>query len=334
MKLTMKSLFDENCIIDLSLIGSAETKSIVMGILFMRLQEHRLANATTLNTPLKHVTVLEEAHHLLRRTSDVQSAEGANMQGKSVEMITNGIAEMRTYGEGFIIVDQSPNLLDSSAIRNTNTKIILRLPDEADRVLVGAAAGLTDLQFNEITKLETGVAVVYQNNWLEPVLCKVHQFNNEKPHSYKFDMMAQLKGNREVASRIIKIILTENYTSNELNNLLQNNTKLNSVLKHQLLNELTENEDLTILKKGNESLLGEFFASYIPVLEVISFASNSYTLDDFNVKFNKAITMYVGHHEFKDVIQECLMIYYCKLNRSFKDYYLQWFDHKTKGVII
>ena len=98
-------LFDENCIIDLSLIGSAETKSIVMGILFMRLQEHRLANATTLNTPLKHVTVLEEAHHLLRRTSDVQSAEGANMQGKSVEMITNGIAEMRTYGEGFIIVD-------------------------------------------------------------------------------------------------------------------------------------------------------------------------------------------------------------------------------------
>ena len=96
--------------------------------------------------------------------------------------------------------------MDSSAIRNTNTKIILRLPDEADRVLVGAAAGLTDLQFNEITKLETGVAVVYQNNWLEPVLCKVHQFNNEKPHSYKFDMMAQLKGNREIASRIIKII--------------------------------------------------------------------------------------------------------------------------------
>ena len=188
-------LFDENCIVDLSLIGSAETKSIVMGILFMRLQEHRLANATTLNTPLKHVTVLEEAHHLLRRTSDVQSAEGANMQGKSVEMITNGIAEMRTYGEGFIIVDQSPNLLDSSAIRNTNTKIILRLPDEADRVLVGAAAGLTDLQFNEITKLETGVAVVYQNNWLEPVLCKVHEFKNEKPHSYKFDMMAQLKEN-------------------------------------------------------------------------------------------------------------------------------------------
>ena len=52
-----------------------------------------------------------------------QSQEGANLQGKSVEMITNSIAEMRTYGEGFIIADQSPELLDEAVIRNTNTKI-------------------------------------------------------------------------------------------------------------------------------------------------------------------------------------------------------------------
>ena len=80
-----------------------ETKSLVMGIVFMRLQEHRMAFTDAMNVPLKHVTVLEEAHHLLRRTSDVQSNESANLQGKSVEMITNSIAEMRTYGEGFII---------------------------------------------------------------------------------------------------------------------------------------------------------------------------------------------------------------------------------------
>ena len=48
-------------------------------------------------------------------------------------MISNAIAEMRTYGEGFVIVDQSPNAVDISAIRNTNTKIIMRLPDEQDR---------------------------------------------------------------------------------------------------------------------------------------------------------------------------------------------------------
>ena len=55
-------------------------------------------------------------------------------------MLSNAIAEMRTYGEGFIIADQAPGLMDMSVIRNTNTKIILRLPDQADRELVGRAA--------------------------------------------------------------------------------------------------------------------------------------------------------------------------------------------------
>lgn len=178
-------LFDENVIIDLSRVGSSETKSFMMGILVMRLNEHRMANATTLNSPLRHVTILEEAHHLLKRTSTEQSAEGSNLAGKSVEMLSNAIAEMRTYGEGFIIVDQSPNMLDLSAIRNTNTKIILRLPDEADRQLVGKAAGLTDEQLTEIIRLPKGVAAIYQNEWLGPVLCQVNRFDGvERPYVF------------------------------------------------------------------------------------------------------------------------------------------------------
>ena len=84
-----------------------------------------------MNLPLRHITILEEAHHLLRRTSTAQSSEGSNVLGKSVEMISNAIAEMRSYGEGFVIVDQSPGLLDMSVMRNTNTKLILRLPRKA-----------------------------------------------------------------------------------------------------------------------------------------------------------------------------------------------------------
>jgi len=82
-----------------------------------------------LNHPLRHVTVLEEAHHLLRKTSTAQSEDGSNMMGKAVEMISNAIAEMRSYGDGFIIADQSPGLLDASVLRNTNTKFIMRLPE-------------------------------------------------------------------------------------------------------------------------------------------------------------------------------------------------------------
>lgn len=169
-------LFDKNVIVDLSRVGSLETKSLIMGMLVLKLQEHRMAMATGMNEKLKHITVLEEAHNLLKRTSTEQASESANLLGKSVEMLANAIAEMRTYGEGFVIADQAPGLLDMSVIRNTNTKIIMRLPDRTDRELVGRAANLNDDQITELAKLPCGVAAIYQNEWVQPVLCKVKKY--------------------------------------------------------------------------------------------------------------------------------------------------------------
>ena len=181
-------LFESNVIVDLSRTGSSETKALIMGILVMKLQEYRLVNASGGNLPLKHVTVLEEAHNILKRTSTEQSSEGANLLGKSVEMLANSIAEMRTYGEGFIIADQAPGLMDMSVIRNTNTKIILRLPDLGDRELVGHAAGLNDDQILELSRLKKFVAAIYQNNWLESVLCNIDT-NFKKVPLYNYQGM-------------------------------------------------------------------------------------------------------------------------------------------------
>ena len=181
-------LFNKNAIVDLSRVGSPETKSLIMGILVLKLQEWRMAETdrSGSDNDLRHITVLEEAHHLLRRTSTDQSQESSNLQGKSVEMLSTAIAEMRTYGEGFIIADQSPGIMDMSVVRNTNTKIILRLPDESDRQLVGRAAGLNDEQIQELTKLKTRVAAVYQNNWLEPILCEIDTFDDSEKNKFSF----------------------------------------------------------------------------------------------------------------------------------------------------
>lgn len=183
-----RDLFDRNVIIDLSRVGSSETKSLIMGMLVLKLQEYRMAGAVVMNSELNHITVLEEAHNLLKRTSTEISSESANLMGKSVEMLANAIAEMRTYGEGFIIADQAPGLLDLSVIRNTNTKIIMRLPDRSDRELVGGAANLNDDQIVELAKLPCGVAAIYQNEWIQPVLCKVNKFEMpQEMYSYSPD---------------------------------------------------------------------------------------------------------------------------------------------------
>ena len=176
-ELSAEKLCDESVIVDLSRVSASETKALLMGVLFQRLQEHRIAQkAAPANSRLKHVTVLEEAHHLLRKTSTAQGDEAANLAGKSIEMLTNAIAEMRTYGEGFVIADQAPGLLDPSVIRNTNTKIVFNLPDFEDRALVGKAQGLRDEQIDELAHLRRGHASVYQNHWQEAVLCHVDHF--------------------------------------------------------------------------------------------------------------------------------------------------------------
>lgn len=166
-------LFDRNTIVDLSRVGSAETKALIMGVLVMKLNEHRIARSNGMNLPLRHITVLEEAHNLLRRTNTAQSAESSNVAGKSVEMISNSIAEMRTYGEGFIIVDQSPTAVDISAIKNTNTKIVMRLPERADFETIGNAFSLDEEQIREIARLRRGAAIVSQTGWLEPVMVRI-----------------------------------------------------------------------------------------------------------------------------------------------------------------
>lgn len=179
-------LFDENTIVDLSRVGSSETKSLIMGILVLKLTEYRMANADGANKGLRHITVMEEAHNLLKRTSAAGPA-GSNVIGKSVEMICNNIAEMRTYGEGFIIVDQSPTAVDIAAIKNTNTKIIMRLPEQADCEAVGNAMGLEENQIKEIARLSTGCAIVMQNNWLESVLTQIDAYRGQ--HQKEFPMI-------------------------------------------------------------------------------------------------------------------------------------------------
>ena len=201
------SLFDKNVIVDLSRIGALETKSLIMGLLIMRLSEHRMSTVEGMNVPFKHMTILEEAHNILKRTSTEQNPESPSVAGKSVEMISNAIAEMRTYGEGFVIVDQSPSAVDISAIRNTNTKIIMRLPDETDRRLAGKSAGLKDEQLDEIAKLPKGVAVVYQNDWVDPVLCKIQKYKGEESQ-YHYEPMVHLnKSTARLKKNLLGLLL-------------------------------------------------------------------------------------------------------------------------------
>jgi DNA helicase HerA-like ATPase len=259
-EITSEKLFDKNTIIDLSRVASSETKSLLMGIIFMKLQEYRIAKRSGNNSALKHVTIIEEAHNLLKRTNSEQSQGSSNLQGKSVEMISNAVAEMRTYGEGFILADQAPGLLDPSAIRNTNTKICLRLPSQEDRELVGKAMNLNELQINELAKLKTGVGAVYQNDWQEAMLCKFRYFKGKEQNFDYQSISNNLKNaNFFVAKQLVSRRLGKELDIEKLS-VLSKNPILKEVVFGIKHNSFTENE---IAKKLYELLEIEMILNII-----------------------------------------------------------------------
>lgn len=197
-----ETLFDQNCILDISRVKSSETKALIMGLVVYILNEYRMDRKSGNNDGLRHVTVLEEAHNLLKNTTNGVS----ELVGKSVEMLTNTIAEIRTYGEGFIIVDQSPSSVDIAAIKNTNTKIVLRTPEVHDRQAVGRSVGLSDDQIDEIAKLPSGVAVVYQNNWISPVLTLVNKANVTET-AYRCQNHVEIKPLKTARTEILAMLM-------------------------------------------------------------------------------------------------------------------------------
>ena len=199
------ALFDGSAVVDISHIGSAETKSLLMGVLVMRQMEYRMCS-DRMNAPLTHVTVLEEAHHLLRAQNPT-SAEGSGMRAASVEMISNAIAEMRTYGEGFVIADQSPSMMDQSAIRNTQTKVFYMLPEGSDRDIAGTSLSLSEEQRQELARLTTGVAAVFQTGWSDAVLCRIDHFRKEQERPYVHNAAATRVDSRTVLGQCIAVMM-------------------------------------------------------------------------------------------------------------------------------
>ena len=301
-----------------------------MGILVMRLQEYRMTSGV-MNADLKHVTVLEEAHNLLKRTSTEQSSESSNLLGKSVEMLSNAIAEVRTYGEGFIIADQAPGLLDMSVIRNTNTKIIMRLPDAEDRNLVGKSANLSDEQIKELAKIPTGVAAVYQNNWLEPVLCKVDYEKTDGIYVNQNDSL--LGANREdivVINKLLDRVAGERLDLN-MNELVQ------KIIRSSISTK-TKAETIRLFKRNGEISLKDISSVIYEIVsspELVKEADQAESIEDWKNTFVYSEESIISDlsEEKQNQIAECILREQIERHDKPDEYLEIWYKYVSGEVI-
>jgi len=164
-------LLDRNVVFEIEDVGDDRDKAFLMGTVLIQLTEHlrlraRAAGPAGAAPGLRHLSVFEEAHRLLRRPD----AEAAGAGAHAVEMFAGLLAEIRAYGEGLVIAEQIPAKLIPDAIKNTAVKIVHRLPAADDRETVGATMNLTDAQSRYLVTLPPGQAAVFADGMDFPVL--------------------------------------------------------------------------------------------------------------------------------------------------------------------
>ena len=162
--LDITALLTRNVVLELEDIGNDQDKAFFIGAVLLRITEHLRRRATPGPVRLHHVTVIEEAHRLLRH------AESGSPAAHAVELFAGLLAEIRAYGEGVVVAEQIPSKIIPDVVKNSAVKIVHRLPAQDDRDAVGATMNLTDDQSRHLVTLPPGRAAVFTDGMDHPLL--------------------------------------------------------------------------------------------------------------------------------------------------------------------
>ena len=151
-------------VLELNAIDNEEQKSVLMALLLIQICVYTKQNHKG-DGKLKNLLLLDEAHVLFK--AQQESGEEGNHAVRSLE---NMLAEIRSYGTGIVIADQSPAAVGSEVIKNTDIKVVFRLVDSNDRKTIADTTNMTELMRKYIPKLEVGQAFYSVSALHEPVL--------------------------------------------------------------------------------------------------------------------------------------------------------------------
>jgi hypothetical protein len=169
-----EQLLGRPAVLELEGMGDDDDKAFMMGLLMIRLAEHRRCQGDS--DGLQHLLVIEEAHRLLANAAGPRSGGEeveANVRGKAVDTFTSLLSEIRAYGQGVVIVDQIPAKLAPDVLKNTNLKVAHRIVAGDDREVLGATMVMTPGQGVALATLPVGRAAVFADGDDAPLLLQV-----------------------------------------------------------------------------------------------------------------------------------------------------------------
>ena len=162
----IEDLLSKPTIIELAAIENAEQKALIISLLLLSVLSYVNANYVG-EGGLKNVILLEEAHVLL--DSDANSGQGeANPSSIAQGLIKRMLAEIRSYGVGLVIADQSPRKVGTDVVALTDMKVVFRLVEAADKQIIADSSNMSDTMIQRMSKLKPGEAFLFFNKLDEP----------------------------------------------------------------------------------------------------------------------------------------------------------------------
>ncbi|MDL2232375.1 ATP-binding protein [Ruminococcaceae bacterium OttesenSCG-928-L11] len=162
----IEDILQKPTVIELAAIENTDEKALIISLLLLSILAY--VNANYLGEgDLRNVILLEEAHVLL--DADTNAGQGdANPSAIAQGLVKRMLAEIRSYGVGLIIADQSPRKVSTDVVALTDMKMVFRLVESADKQIIGDSTNMTETQVQRMAKLKPGEAFLFFNKLEEP----------------------------------------------------------------------------------------------------------------------------------------------------------------------
>lgn len=162
----IEDMLSKPTVIELAAIENSDEKALIIALLLLSILAYVNSNYIG-EGGLRNFILLEEAHVLL--DSNTNAGQGdANPSGIAQGLVKRMLAEIRSYGVGIGIADQSPRKVSTDVVALTDMKVVFRLVESEDKQIIGNSTNMTETQIQRMSKLKPGEAFLFFNKLDEP----------------------------------------------------------------------------------------------------------------------------------------------------------------------
>lgn len=181
----IEDLLTKPTIIELAAIENSDQKALIIALLLLSILSYVNKNYVG-DGNLRNVILLEEAHVLLDSESNKGEGE-ANPSAIAQGLLKRMLAEIRSYGVGLVIADQSPRKVGSDVVGLTNIKLGFRLVEASDKEILANSTNMNDVQIQRLSKLKPGEAYLFFDKLDEPEEVKTEDYRAKNDISISID---------------------------------------------------------------------------------------------------------------------------------------------------